>query len=188
MHTSGFNPDIFQKIFEDGEPPSGVEIATDIVALARMSAGNPNPVHAPTKGLQNVIGFHAPGTGNANDPDIGRIGHSPHPGQIRGPVRTPIAQKSRNARFKCLIAHKPSLCEWEIPSNGASVQQVTRPNSFLPLSAKLVDAKEVSGQHDELIHNIFPLVLPAQKADVNMMPPCIAPQTGQHRPTVLCNR
>ena len=51
MQAPGFDSDIFQEIVKDSEPPSGEEIAGDIMAFARVSAGHPDPVHTPTKGL-----------------------------------------------------------------------------------------------------------------------------------------
>ncbi len=120
MQPTGFNTYIVQKMRKDGEPPSGEKIARNIVAFARMSAGNPDTVHAATEGLENIIGLHAPGTGNPNDTDVGRIRHPSNSCQISGTVRAPITQKSRNTWFKCLFVHSSSLCcSWETwPEDG----------------------------------------------------------------------
>ena len=86
MNATGLDADVLKKIFEDDEPPSGVEIATDVVALARMSPGDPDPVNSMTQGLKDEIGAHGSGAGDADDPDVGRILHSADPGQVSGPV------------------------------------------------------------------------------------------------------
>lgn len=90
MQPTGFDSDIFQEIVKDSEPPSGEEIAGNIMAFARVSAGNPDPVHSATESLENIVGFHAPGTGNTDNTDIGRIRHPAHSGQICSPIGTPV--------------------------------------------------------------------------------------------------
>ena len=80
------------------------------MAIARVSARDPDPVHSLSEGLQNKLWVHVPGAWNHDYPDIRWILHTAHPGQISGPVGTPAAKKSRDPGLKLLmLTHNKSL-------------------------------------------------------------------------------
>ena len=95
MKASRFQANVFHQVCEYGEPPSGEHIAGKIVAIADVTAGDPNPVHSAPEGLQNKFGAHAAGAGDADHPEVGRILAA---GSLRpGPLRHRCNQLQKNA-------------------------------------------------------------------------------------------
>ncbi len=61
------------------------------MAVARVSAGDPDAVRAMTKCRQDELGGHTSGARNPDDPKVGGILETTHPCQIRCPVAAPVA-------------------------------------------------------------------------------------------------
>jgi len=75
---------------EKSELSACVIITFQVMAFARVSAGDPNPVCPFTKSREHKFGAHSPCTGNADNPDIGRVLHPADTCQIRCPVTTGV--------------------------------------------------------------------------------------------------
>ena len=93
MKPLGFDPDVLQKVFQQGEFPSGVVITFQVMAVARMSAGNPDPVCTLSESCQEKLGIHPAGAGHPDCPDVWGILQSAHTGKICGAVGAPVAEK-----------------------------------------------------------------------------------------------
>jgi len=70
-----------------------------------MSPAHKNAVDSLLKRLQHMMGRHAPGTHDPDDPHICRILHTTDPSQVSSGVRSPGAQKSDDLGFKMCVAH-----------------------------------------------------------------------------------
>jgi hypothetical protein len=122
VQASGLNSDVFQQVLEDDEPPSGEQIATDIVAVAGMSPGDPDAVHSLAEGLQDKLGIHAPGAGNTDHSEIRGILHAAHPRQICGTVTAPVAEERDDRRVP--FCHCVTLLGWYYSFLSISVSRV----------------------------------------------------------------
>ena len=69
------------------------------MTFAGMSPRHPNAVGALAQRRQKKLGAHAAGTGNPDNPNVGRISHPPDAGKIRGAVTAPVAEKTDDFRF-----------------------------------------------------------------------------------------
>ena len=63
------------------------------MAVAWMSAGNPDPVCTLSESRQKKLGIHPAGAGHPDCSDVRGILQSAHPGKVCGAVRTPIAKE-----------------------------------------------------------------------------------------------
>jgi hypothetical protein len=66
MQPIGFYANVLQEVLHYGEPPSGEHVASYIVAVARMSAADPDTIHPLAECLQDELGAHAAGAGDAD--------------------------------------------------------------------------------------------------------------------------
>ena len=66
-----------------------------------MTAAEDDAVGSPLKRAQDKDRVQAARTGNADDFDVGGIFEAIAAGQIRSRVRTPVAAKGYDLRFKC---------------------------------------------------------------------------------------
>jgi hypothetical protein len=93
MKPAGFDTHVFYEIFKKGKFSSGVVITFQVMAVARVSAGNPNAVCTLSKSCQKKLGIHPAGAGHPDCPDVWGILQSAHTGKICGTVRTPVAKE-----------------------------------------------------------------------------------------------
>ncbi len=70
---------IFEKVLHNRKLATGDQVATDIVAIARMSAGYPDAVNSPAERIHDKLKTHASCAGNPYDPDVCRIFHPAYP-------------------------------------------------------------------------------------------------------------
>src|SRR3989339_1329172 len=70
-----------------------------------MSAAHENAVHPLLECPQHMMGRHAPGTHDADDPDICRVLHTTDPSQVSSGVCSPGAQKTDDMGFKLCVVH-----------------------------------------------------------------------------------
>jgi|LGVD01.1.fsa_nt_gb hypothetical protein len=90
---------MFKKAFQQGEFSSSIVITFQVMTLTRVSPRDPYAVSSVTKRIQDKLGAHLSRTGDADDPDICRIGHSAHPCQVSGTITAPVAEKGYNFGF-----------------------------------------------------------------------------------------
>ena len=91
MKTTGFDPHIFDKVFKQGKFSSGIVITFQVMAIAGMSPGDPDPIRSLPQRGQNKLWAHAACTGNTDDPYVGRIFHPADTRQVRSTVTAPVA-------------------------------------------------------------------------------------------------
>jgi hypothetical protein len=106
---------MFHQIFKQCELAASVVITFQVMAFTGMSPGNPDAVCTFAHGGQKEFGTHPAGARYPDNTDIGRVFHSADPGQIRGPIAAPVAQKSNNLWFPIII-HSFKSPEILIPS------------------------------------------------------------------------
>jgi len=94
-----FDSDKGHQILKKGELSSGVVITFQVMAFTRMSAGHPHPVGPFPQSRQEKLRAHPPCARDPDHPDIGRILHPAHPGQVRRSVTAPVTKKTYDFRF-----------------------------------------------------------------------------------------
>ncbi len=90
---------MFQQILEQDKFPSGVIITFQVMAVSRVSPGNPDPIGAVAEGGQNKLRVHPGGARDPYDPDIGRVLEAAYACEISRTITTPVTEKSRNLWF-----------------------------------------------------------------------------------------
>jgi hypothetical protein len=90
---------MFHQILKQSKFATGVVITFQVMAFAGMSPGYPDAVCPFTQGGKKEFGTHPSGAGNPDHPDIGRIFHPAHAGQIGRAIAAPVAQESHNFWF-----------------------------------------------------------------------------------------
>ena len=81
-----FDSQILYQSFYSGELPPGEQVAAKIVAVARVSAGDPDAVSPVKEGFQDELWVHPTGAGNSDHSQVGRIRQPAHASQIRRAV------------------------------------------------------------------------------------------------------
>jgi len=74
-------------------------ITFQVMTVADVSAGNQNAVCPFQERLEQKAMIYPAGTHEPDQPDIGRILHTGHPGQISPGIRAPVANKSEYVGF-----------------------------------------------------------------------------------------
>ena len=98
---------MFQQVFKQRKFSTGIVITFQVMAFSGMSPGHPDAVGPFPQGGQKEFGTHPTGAGDPDHPDIGRIFHPAHAGQVGGAVAAPVAQESHNFWFP--IRHRKNL-------------------------------------------------------------------------------
>jgi hypothetical protein len=93
-------------LFEKFDPPPGLEISVDIMAVSGMTSTDQDRIGALKQGLDHIFGVDHTGTHDPNQPHIGRISQPGGSGQIRSGVSAPVANKSNDCGFE--VSHDPS--------------------------------------------------------------------------------
>ncbi len=83
---------------------SGI-ITIQVIAFAQVSATHKNAVHTLLKRPEHMMGRHAPGTHDTDNPDICRVLHTTDPSQVSSGIGSPGAQKTNNMGFKISVVH-----------------------------------------------------------------------------------
>ncbi len=84
---------MFQKPLQKGEFSSGVVITFQVMAVTRVSPGNPHSVRPMAEGGKNELGAHTAGARNPDDPEVMGVLETAHPGQVCCPVTAPVAEE-----------------------------------------------------------------------------------------------
>jgi hypothetical protein len=71
-------------------------ITSQVIAVSDVSAGNQDPVRSRHKGVQKESMIDSACAHQANETDIVRVLHPPHPGQIRSGISAPVTDKTYN--------------------------------------------------------------------------------------------
>jgi hypothetical protein len=104
MKSAGFDTHVFYEIFEQGKFSSGVVITFQVMAVARVSAGNPDAVCTLSESCQKKLGIHPASAGHPDCPDVGGILQSAHTGKICGAVGAPVAEKGNYFGLPVLLS------------------------------------------------------------------------------------
>jgi len=94
-----------QHLGKNGHPFFSRIITIQVIAFAQMSAAHENAVHPLLECPQHMVGRHAPGAHDTDDPDICRVLHTTDPSQVSSGVCSPGAQKTDNMGFKISVVH-----------------------------------------------------------------------------------
>jgi len=73
------------------------------MAVAGMSAGNPDGIGTFPQGGQEEFGAHAAGTGDPDHSDVGRVLGSANTCKVSGSVTAPVTEETDDFRFE--ISH-----------------------------------------------------------------------------------
>jgi hypothetical protein len=103
-----------EQILEKGELASCVVITFQVMAVAGVSPGNPDPVRTVPEGGEDEFGAHSCRAGHPDDPDIGRILEAAHSSQVCRAVAAPVAKESRYLRLP--VVHRSLLAQCLSPS------------------------------------------------------------------------
>jgi hypothetical protein len=85
------DPHVIHQILKQCEFPTSVVITFQVMAVARMSPGNPYTVRPLPERREKKLGAHPAGARDADHTDVGGILHSPDAGQIGRAVAAPVA-------------------------------------------------------------------------------------------------
>jgi hypothetical protein len=102
MQPARLDPDMFQKPFQEGQLSSRVVITFQVMAVSGVSAGHPDTVRTMPKGCEDQFWAHPGRTGQPDNPEVGRILHPAHTGQISRTIAAPVAQESGYFGFPIL--------------------------------------------------------------------------------------
>jgi hypothetical protein len=70
MQTARLQAHVFQQILEDGEAAARMQIARDVVAVARMATAHPDSIRALAECGENEVWTEAAGAGDADHSDV----------------------------------------------------------------------------------------------------------------------
>jgi hypothetical protein len=94
---------MLHQVLKQGKFTSGIVITFQVMAFAGMSPGYPDTIGALAQSGHEKLRIHSAGTGDTDDPDVGRILHPPHTCQVGSTIAAPVAQKGNN--FGLPIGH-----------------------------------------------------------------------------------
>ena len=98
---------MIEQILEQGELASCVVITFQVMAVAGVSPGNPDPVRTMAEGGEDEFGAHPCRAGHPDDPDIGRVLEAAHACQVCRPIAAPVAKESRYLRLPVVHTLSP---------------------------------------------------------------------------------
>ena len=90
---------------KNGYPFFSRKITIQVIAFTQVSAAYENAIHTLLKCPQHMMGGHAPGTHDTDDPDICRVLHTTDPSQVSSGIRSPGAQKTDDMGLKISVVH-----------------------------------------------------------------------------------
>src|SRR4030042_5330115 len=98
---------MLDQILEQSELASCEVITFQVMAVARVSPGNPDAVGAMPESSEDEFGAHPGRARHPDDPDIGRVLEAADPCQVCRAVAAPVAQEC--CYFRLTIGHGHSL-------------------------------------------------------------------------------
>ena len=147
MKSAGFDTHVFYEIFEQGKFSSGVVITFQVMAVARVSAGNPDAVCTLSESCQKKLGIHPASAGHPDCPDVWGILQSAHASKICGAVRTPIAEESNYLWLPLAVSN---ICHsLSLISPISSLQLFDHCKNMLVLEPFQVNGARTAGSHTE---------------------------------------
>ena len=87
----------------------GTVLHARVNAIARVAARDEDSVQAPLQALDYEVGAHPRGTGDAHDPDVGRVLEPAYSSQVCSCVAAPVAEESDYFGFPTLVRFHPFL-------------------------------------------------------------------------------
>ncbi len=103
MVSLPFDAQVFHEIFHQRMTPSGIIIATSIVAVTDVSAGHQDGIGSLMKCPQHELGIYPAGTGDTDQPDVGRILQAAQPRQVGPGIGAPVTGKGHNLRLPIAV-------------------------------------------------------------------------------------
>jgi hypothetical protein len=96
----GFDANLVEDLPEKTDAALRAEIAFEKMATALQATGDENAVGSVLKSLHDVHRVNLPRAGDADDADVGRILCAKRSCKVCGGVRTVVATKGEDLRFK----------------------------------------------------------------------------------------
>jgi hypothetical protein len=93
VEPAWFDAHVLNEVLEQGEFSSGIVITFQVMAVTRVSSGDPDSIRTLPESCQKKLGIHPTGTWNPNGSDVRGILQPAHPGKICCPVGAPIAKE-----------------------------------------------------------------------------------------------
>lgn len=90
MKPSRLYPDMFQEPLEQGEFSSCIVVTFQVMAIAWVSPGDPDPIRPMAESGQYKLRTHTGGTGHADNPEMLGVLEATHPGQISCSITAPV--------------------------------------------------------------------------------------------------
>ena len=92
------------------------------MTVSRVSPRYPDTIRSVAEGGHYKFGAHTAGTGNPDDPDIGRVLEAAYSCQIRRTIAAPVTEKSRDfwlpiIHFLLLIFSSPTFLRRSVSKN-----------------------------------------------------------------------
>ncbi len=104
MQPAGLNPYVLHEVLEKDKFSSGIIITFQVMAVARVSPGDPDPIRTVPECGQYKFGAHPGGARNPNNPDIGWVLETAYAGQVGGAITAPVTEESRDFRLPVIHA------------------------------------------------------------------------------------
>ena len=97
--TIALDPHLLEEVAEHRVPANRLVVLLDIVAVARMAAGDHHAIGPQGKGLEHERGIHPPAAHHADDPHAGRVLDAGRAGEVGRRVAAPVAEERHDARL-----------------------------------------------------------------------------------------
>jgi hypothetical protein len=111
---------MLQQTLQKSKLPSRIVITFQVMAVSRVSPGNPYTVSTMAKGSQYELGVNPGRTRHPDHSEVGRILQTAYSGKIGSTVAAPVAKKSCDDGFP--ITHGSLL--WDGPSVSCLEMQI----------------------------------------------------------------
>jgi hypothetical protein len=90
MKSAGFDSHIFQQVFKQCKFSTGIIITFQVMAVARMSPGDPHTVRPVTQGCKDQFWAYPGRARDPDNPEIRGILESAYTSQIGCTITTPV--------------------------------------------------------------------------------------------------
>ena len=80
----------------------GVVITNLVMTLSQLSPTHKNAISPIQKPIHQEDGIYPAGAHHPDHPDMMRVLNPGHPSRVRRGIAAPMAEKSKNFRFKCI--------------------------------------------------------------------------------------
>jgi len=130
MEPAGFDTHVFYEILKQGKFSSSVVITFQVMAVARVSAGNPDPICTLPESCQKKLGIHPAGAGHPDCPDVWGILQSAHTGKICGAVGAPVAEEGNYLWLPVFIFNFSHVLTFYLPKQNSRYRSGEKGNKI----------------------------------------------------------